>query len=133
MVQAPAPATCWAGRALPRLCFPGSPPCPPPARRSHCPCPGRFCGSRLPPTLTSTRHVMTVLFVADDGVADNGFFATYQAWNATERRSRVLGGWGHPLPGHGGLGQLGLLSPLLCHLRPRCLPAPGCQAAWWHG
>ncbi|KYO37624.1 membrane frizzled-related protein isoform A [Alligator mississippiensis] len=46
---------------------------------------GRFCGSRLPPTLTSTRHVMTVLFVADDGVADNGFFATYQAWNATER------------------------------------------------
>ncbi|XP_019365811.1 PREDICTED: membrane frizzled-related protein [Gavialis gangeticus] len=46
---------------------------------------GRFCGSRLPPALTSTRHVMTVLFVADDGVADDGFFATYQAWNATER------------------------------------------------
>lgn len=29
---------------------------------------------------------MTVLFVADEGVADNGFFATYQAHNATESR-----------------------------------------------
>lgn len=29
---------------------------------------------------------MTVLFVADEGVADNGFFATYQARNATESR-----------------------------------------------
>uniref|UniRef100_A0A8C3V5U5 Membrane frizzled-related protein n=1 Tax=Catharus ustulatus TaxID=91951 RepID=A0A8C3V5U5_CATUS len=40
---------------------------------------GRFCGHQLPPTLTSSRHVMTVLFVADEGVADDGFFATYQA------------------------------------------------------
>ncbi|XP_029878796.1 membrane frizzled-related protein isoform X1 [Aquila chrysaetos chrysaetos] len=46
---------------------------------------GRFCGHQLPPTLTSSRHVMTVLFVADEGVADNGFFATYQAHNATEK------------------------------------------------
>ncbi|KAM6312661.1 membrane frizzled-related protein [Podargus strigoides] len=46
---------------------------------------GRFCGHQLPPALTSSRHVMTVLFVADGGVADNGFFATYQARNATER------------------------------------------------
>ncbi|KAL2295794.1 hypothetical protein Nmel_017317 [Mimus melanotis] len=45
---------------------------------------GRFCGHQLPPTLTSSRHVMTVLFVADEGVADDGFFATYQARNATE-------------------------------------------------
>lgn len=29
---------------------------------------------------------MTVLFVADEGVADDGFFATYQARNATESR-----------------------------------------------
>ncbi|XP_069732421.1 membrane frizzled-related protein isoform X1 [Phaenicophaeus curvirostris] len=46
---------------------------------------GRFCGHQLPPTLTSSRHVMTVLFVADEGVADDGFFATYQARNATEK------------------------------------------------
>ncbi|NXJ70430.1 MFRP protein, partial [Rostratula benghalensis] len=47
--------------------------------------PGRFCGHQLPPTLTSSRHVMTILFVADEGVADAGFFATYQARNATEK------------------------------------------------
>ncbi|XP_065594401.1 membrane frizzled-related protein [Cyrtonyx montezumae] len=46
---------------------------------------GRFCGHQLPPSLTSSRHVMTVLFVADEGVADTGFFATYQARNATEK------------------------------------------------
>ncbi|XP_074707098.1 membrane frizzled-related protein isoform X1 [Strix uralensis] len=46
---------------------------------------GRFCGHQLPPTLTSSRHVMTILFVADEGVADDGFFATYQARNATEK------------------------------------------------
>ncbi|XP_025896806.1 membrane frizzled-related protein [Nothoprocta perdicaria] len=46
---------------------------------------GRFCGHQLPPVLTSSRHVMTVLFVADEGVADDGFFATYQARNATEK------------------------------------------------
>lgn len=51
---------------------------------SHAPCPCRFCGHQLPPALTSSRHVMTVLFVADEGVADTGFFATYQARNATE-------------------------------------------------
>ncbi|NWX93494.1 MFRP protein, partial [Nothoprocta pentlandii] len=45
----------------------------------------RFCGHQLPPVLTSSRHVMTVLFVADEGVADDGFFATYQARNATEK------------------------------------------------
>ncbi|NXA59860.1 MFRP protein, partial [Mohoua ochrocephala] len=46
---------------------------------------GRFCGRQLPPPLTSSRHVMTILFVADEGVADDGFFATYQARNATEK------------------------------------------------
>ncbi|XP_077162210.1 membrane frizzled-related protein isoform X1 [Paroedura picta] len=46
---------------------------------------GRFCGSDLPPLLTSSQHVMTVLFVADEGMVDDGFFATYQAHNATEK------------------------------------------------
>ncbi|EMP29012.1 Membrane frizzled-related protein [Chelonia mydas] len=48
---------------------------------------GRFCGSQLPPVLTSSRHVMTVLFMADEGVAEDGFFATYCARNATEKSS----------------------------------------------
>nr|XP_005988168.1 PREDICTED: membrane frizzled-related protein [Latimeria chalumnae] len=46
---------------------------------------GRYCGSQLPPPLTSSRHVMTVLFIADDDITDSGFFATYRAINTTER------------------------------------------------
>ncbi|XP_048369020.1 membrane frizzled-related protein isoform X2 [Sphaerodactylus townsendi] len=46
---------------------------------------GRFCGSEIPPVLTSSQHVMTVLFVADEGMVDDGFFATYRVHNATER------------------------------------------------
>ncbi|NXW94676.1 MFRP protein, partial [Alopecoenas beccarii] len=62
----------------------GQPCCPPwPHPSPHNP--GRFCGHQTLPTLTSSRHVMTVLFVADEGVADDGFFATYQARNATEK------------------------------------------------
>ncbi|CAI5795293.1 frizzled-related [Podarcis lilfordi] len=51
---------------------------------------GRFCSSNLPPVLTSSQHVMTVLFVADEGIADNGFFATYHAHNATEKTCSPL-------------------------------------------
>ncbi|CAL8372115.1 unnamed protein product [Gadus morhua 'NCC'] len=40
---------------------------------------GRFCGTSLPPHLTSSGPEMTVVFVADEGVADSGFNATYQA------------------------------------------------------
>ncbi|XP_050984702.1 membrane frizzled-related protein [Labeo rohita] len=40
---------------------------------------GRFCGSALPPDLTSSGPVMTVLFVADEGVADSGFYASFKA------------------------------------------------------
>uniref|UniRef100_A0A3Q3M554 Membrane frizzled-related protein n=1 Tax=Labrus bergylta TaxID=56723 RepID=A0A3Q3M554_9LABR len=40
---------------------------------------GRFCGNTFPPELTSSGPHMTVLFVADEGVADSGFNATYQA------------------------------------------------------
>ncbi|XP_015260969.1 PREDICTED: membrane frizzled-related protein, partial [Gekko japonicus] len=46
---------------------------------------GRFCGSEIPLVLTSSQHVMTVLFVTDEGMADDGFFATYRAHNATEK------------------------------------------------
>ncbi|XP_067418841.1 membrane frizzled-related protein [Emydura macquarii macquarii] len=51
---------------------------------------GRFCGSQLPPILTSSQHVMTVLFMADEGVADDGFLATYRARNATEKTCSPL-------------------------------------------
>ncbi|XP_040181446.1 membrane frizzled-related protein isoform X1 [Rana temporaria] len=44
---------------------------------------GRFCGSEIPPTLTSSGAQMTILFVSST-VSDIGFFATYQALNATE-------------------------------------------------
>uniref|UniRef100_A0AAZ1XLT6 Membrane frizzled-related protein n=1 Tax=Oreochromis aureus TaxID=47969 RepID=A0AAZ1XLT6_OREAU len=40
---------------------------------------GRFCGTTFPPELTSSGPHMTVVFVADEGVADSGFNATYQA------------------------------------------------------
>ncbi|XP_041098308.1 membrane frizzled-related protein isoform X3 [Polyodon spathula] len=46
---------------------------------------GRYCGAQIPPALISSRHVMTVLFVADEGVSDSGFYATYKAINTTER------------------------------------------------
>uniref|UniRef100_A0A3Q0RUT8 Membrane frizzled-related protein n=1 Tax=Amphilophus citrinellus TaxID=61819 RepID=A0A3Q0RUT8_AMPCI len=39
----------------------------------------RFCGTTFPPDLTSSGPHMTVVFVADEGLADSGFNATYQA------------------------------------------------------
>ncbi|CAJ1066153.1 membrane frizzled-related protein [Xyrichtys novacula] len=46
---------------------------------------GRFCGTTLPPDLTSSGPHMTVVFVADEGVADSGFNATYQAVSVQDR------------------------------------------------
>ncbi|KAK6295787.1 hypothetical protein J4Q44_G00335000 [Coregonus suidteri] len=46
---------------------------------------GRYCGTSLPPELTSSGPQITVLFVADEGVADSGFNASYQAISLTER------------------------------------------------
>ncbi|KAI4901361.1 hypothetical protein NFI96_001298 [Prochilodus magdalenae] len=45
---------------------------------------GRFCGSSLPGDLTSTGPAMTVVFVADEGVADSGFYASYQVISLSE-------------------------------------------------
>ncbi|KAE8592316.1 hypothetical protein XENTR_v10018725 [Xenopus tropicalis] len=45
---------------------------------------GRFCGSQVPPTLTSSGAQMTVLFVADEVTSGLGFSATYEAINITE-------------------------------------------------
>ncbi|KAM9853573.1 membrane frizzled-related protein [Aulostomus maculatus] len=46
---------------------------------------GRFCGTTFPPDLTSSGPHMTVMFVADEGVADSGFNATYQAVSLLDR------------------------------------------------
>ncbi|XP_068601928.1 membrane frizzled-related protein [Brachionichthys hirsutus] len=46
---------------------------------------GRFCGPSVPPDLTSSGPHMTVVFVADDGVSDSGFNATYRAVSALDR------------------------------------------------
>ncbi|XP_058270298.1 membrane frizzled-related protein isoform X3 [Hemibagrus wyckioides] len=46
---------------------------------------GRYCGSDLPPDLTSTGPMMSVVFVADEGVADIGFHASYQLISLSER------------------------------------------------
>uniref|UniRef100_A0A3Q3BIP0 Membrane frizzled-related protein n=1 Tax=Kryptolebias marmoratus TaxID=37003 RepID=A0A3Q3BIP0_KRYMA len=46
---------------------------------------GRFCGTTVPPDLTSSGPHMTVVFVSDDGVADSGFNATYQAISVLNR------------------------------------------------
>ncbi|TSN57740.1 Membrane frizzled-related protein [Bagarius yarrelli] len=49
-----------------------------------------FCGSDLPPNLTSTGPVMSVVFVADEGVADIGFYASYQISSFTDSLSYNL-------------------------------------------
>ncbi|KAK3531790.1 hypothetical protein QTP70_029748, partial [Hemibagrus guttatus] len=46
---------------------------------------GRYCGSDLPPDLTSTGPMMSVMFVADEGVADIGFYASYQVISLLDR------------------------------------------------
>ncbi|XP_060743783.1 membrane frizzled-related protein isoform X1 [Tachysurus vachellii] len=44
----------------------------------------RYCGSDLPPDLTSTGPMMSVVFVADEGVADIGFYASYRVISLSE-------------------------------------------------
>ncbi|KAG2458577.1 CUBN protein, partial [Polypterus senegalus] len=44
---------------------------------------GRYCGRSAPPSLTSTDHMMTILFVSDSSLAVEGFSANYISINAT--------------------------------------------------
>ncbi|KAJ7990210.1 hypothetical protein DPEC_G00297950 [Dallia pectoralis] len=46
---------------------------------------GRYCGTNLPPVITSSGPEMMVVFVADEGVSDSGFNASYQAIAVSER------------------------------------------------
>ncbi|XP_070536661.1 cubilin-like [Ptychodera flava] len=44
---------------------------------SGCGSRGRFCGTAMPPTITSIGNVMTVLFVSDSSIGAEGFSASY--------------------------------------------------------
>ncbi|XP_030624670.1 LOW QUALITY PROTEIN: cubilin [Chanos chanos] len=44
---------------------------------------GRYCGRSVPPSLTSTDNMLTVLFVSDASMAVEGFSAEYVSINAT--------------------------------------------------
>ena len=43
----------------------------------------RFCGVDLPPVLTSSDNVLTVMFSSDSSVSHEGFTASYVALNAS--------------------------------------------------
>ncbi|KAF7654159.1 hypothetical protein LDENG_00073270 [Lucifuga dentata] len=60
---------------------------------------GRFCGANFPPDLTSSGPHMTVVFLADEGVADSGFNATYQAMSLldSELLLSLLNVWAQPV------------------------------------
>ncbi|XP_017555843.2 cubilin [Pygocentrus nattereri] len=51
---------------------------------------GRYCGRSVPPSLTSTDNLMTILFVSDSSLANEGFSANYVSLNATTDCSAVF-------------------------------------------
>ncbi|TRY89102.1 hypothetical protein DNTS_004573 [Danionella cerebrum] len=51
---------------------------------------GRFCGRSIPPSLTSTDSLMTVLLVSDVSLATEGFSASYVSLNASTDCSEVF-------------------------------------------
>lgn len=48
-----------------------------------CFCLCRFCGRSVPPSLTSSDNQMTLLFVSDISLNEEGFSASYVSMNAT--------------------------------------------------
>ncbi|XP_034025114.1 cubilin [Thalassophryne amazonica] len=44
---------------------------------------GRYCGRSVPPSITSTDNVLTVLFVSDSSLSTEGFSASYESIDAT--------------------------------------------------
>lgn len=46
---------------------------------------GRYCGTALPPLVTSTGDTMTIIFKSDHSEAAEGFSATYATINSSSR------------------------------------------------
>ncbi|CAM9531973.1 unnamed protein product [Lampetra fluviatilis] len=51
---------------------------------------GRFCGRSVPPSITTTTNVLTILFVADASISTEGFSASYVALNASTTCGQVF-------------------------------------------
>ncbi|KAJ8276925.1 hypothetical protein GJAV_G00069430 [Gymnothorax javanicus] len=51
---------------------------------------GRYCGRSIPPSLTSTNNLLTILFVSDSSLATEGFSANYVSLNATTDCSQLF-------------------------------------------
>ncbi|KAI1888818.1 hypothetical protein AGOR_G00172670 [Albula goreensis] len=51
---------------------------------------GRYCGRSVPPSLTSTDNLLTILFVSDTSLATEGFSASYVSINATTDCSELF-------------------------------------------
>ncbi|KAM6953504.1 cubilin [Aplochiton taeniatus] len=51
---------------------------------------GRYCGQSVPPSVTSTDNVLTLLFVSDVSISTEGFSASYVSINATTDCSEVF-------------------------------------------
>ncbi|XP_066539114.1 cubilin [Hoplias malabaricus] len=51
---------------------------------------GRYCGRSVPPSLTSTDNLLTILFVSDSSLSNEGFSANYVSLNATTDCSAVF-------------------------------------------
>lgn len=49
----------------------------------------RFCGNRIPPDITTSDYVMTIVFQTDSSLSFDGFSATYNVLNASSGRSTI--------------------------------------------
>ena len=56
---------------------------------------GRFCGSSLPPVLTSTASRMAVVFESDESIAHEGFSANYVVLDAATGKKRLKSSTSH--------------------------------------
>lgn len=51
-------------------------------------CFSRYCGRSVPPSITSTDNLLTLLFVSDSSLAKEGFSANYVSINASMGRRK---------------------------------------------